>query len=230
MTTKKVIAASVIAAGALFSATGNVQAAVTVHTTDFIPDGSRTGFNGFESIPNDGTFYTGGAGPYTEGGISVTQINGDSGNDIWVTYRPPGGEGAFGWYPNGGDGGYTRITLSGGGDFANVGMLVGSGYGGDAANPGAFELWEGATLIDSGTFAHTTAFHYLGFSGGGFDTILLRDGSSAFTFYDGTTNAITVDGIEISRAVPEPETYAMLLAGLGLLGFAARRRKQLAAA
>ena len=30
-------------------------------------------------------------------------------------------------------------------------------------------------------------------------------------------------------AVPEPETYAMLLAGLGVLGFAARRRKQNAA-
>ena len=27
-------------------------------------------------------------------------------------------------------------------------------------------------------------------------------------------------------AVPEPETYAMLLAGLGPLGFSARRRKQ----
>jgi hypothetical protein len=26
-------------------------------------------------------------------------------------------------------------------------------------------------------------------------------------------------------AIPEPETYAMLLAGLGLLGFTARRRK-----
>ena len=31
-------------------------------------------------------------------------------------------------------------------------------------------------------------------------------------------------------AIPEPETYAMLLAGLGLLGFAARRRKQKEAA
>ena len=31
-------------------------------------------------------------------------------------------------------------------------------------------------------------------------------------------------------AVPEPETYAMLFAGLGLLGFASRRRKQTLAA
>lgn len=29
-----------------------------------------------------------------------------------------------------------------------------------------------------------------------------------------------------THAIPEPETYAMMLAGLGLLGFAARRRKQ----
>ena len=32
-------------------------------------------------------------------------------------------------------------------------------------------------------------------------------------------------GYTAVAAVPEPETYAMMLAGLGLLGWAARRRK-----
>jgi hypothetical protein len=37
------------------------------------------------------------------------------------------------------------------------------------------------------------------------------------------------DAFEVARfsitAVPEPETYAMMLAGLGLMGFVARRTK-----
>ena len=37
-------------------------------------------------------------------------------------------------------------------------------------------------------------------------------------------------GRSAALAVPEPETYAMLLAGLGLMGFTARRRKQKEAA
>ncbi|MEK7708235.1 MAG: FxDxF family PEP-CTERM protein, partial [Pseudomonadota bacterium] len=38
-----------------------------------------------------------------------------------------------------------------------------------------------------------------------------------FASYAGTMNI---------SPIPEPETYAMLLAGLGLIGFSARRRMQ----
>lgn len=41
---------------------------------------------------------------------------------------------------------------------------------------------------------------------------------------------LTPERISINTPVPEPETYAMMLAGLGLLGVVARRRKQKAAA
>jgi hypothetical protein len=120
---------SLMRAGVLaltLAATAGSAQAVVVHVSDFIPDGSRTNFNGFESIPNDGTFFTGGSGPYVEDGIQVQQINGDAGNDIWVTYLSWGAEGAHAWYPTGGDNGYTRVTMADGSEFGSVGFLRGS--------------------------------------------------------------------------------------------------------
>jgi PEP-CTERM motif-containing protein len=49
-------------------------------------------------------------------------------------------------------------------------------------------------------------------------------GSSAYSQRDGHW-AFDILNVNTALVVPEPETYALLLAGLGLLGFAARRRK-----
>jgi hypothetical protein len=44
--------------------------------------------------------------------------------------------------------------------------------------------------------------------------------------FESTLNAFETDNHAFISAIPEPETYAMLLAGLGLLGLMGRRRKQ----
>lgn len=78
---------------------------------------------------------------------------------------------------------------------------IGVHYGGGAASP-----FPGAD---------TTVFYSLD-AGAGIDSLMLSYGSSS----DVKVYSTTV------TAVPEPETYALMLAGLGVMGFIARRRKQ----
>jgi PEP-CTERM motif len=42
---------------------------------------------------------------------------------------------------------------------------------------------------------------------------------------DGQSASISLGGFKVVSPVPEPETYALMLMGLGVLGFVARRRK-----
>ena len=58
-------------------------------------------------------------------------------------------------------------------------------------------------------------------------TVNFSDLAGTPVFYGFTAaNGLATDGHMVTSAVPvpEPETYAMMLAGLGLLGFAARRK------
>ena len=47
-----------------------------------------------------------------------------------------------------------------------------------------------------------------------------------FTYGGGNPDQFYVSSLAVTAPIPEPEIYAMMLAGLGLMGFVARRRRQ----
>jgi len=67
-----------------------------------------------------------------------------------------------------------------------------------------------------------------------FSTTLLNPVNGMITFSVSNAldqalwSSLTVENVNVS-AIPEPETYALLIAGLGLIGFATRRRQRRAA-
>lgn len=199
----------------LLATTTAVSAEPVFKTGSFLSSPSY--FNGFENIPSDGTYYTGGTLPYAEGGITVTQFQADPGNSIWVTL---GADGERSWYPNGGDNGYTGIQLTSGADFSEISFLFSSFEGGSLQysllNDGV-QVLGGVYTVNEGELARA------GFSGGGFDQLLLRSGTQGI-FGDGRPQALLLDSIGANAVgVPEPGSLALLGVAMGTL--LARRRK-----
>jgi autotransporter-associated beta strand protein len=88
---------------------------------------------------------------------------------------------------------------------ASLGGLLMVSFDGFSSETGSF------SLLTAGS--RTGVFSNVQFSG-------LSPWSTASIFYTANGVGLTV------AAVPEPETYALMLAGLGLMGFVASRRKQ----
>jgi hypothetical protein len=99
------------------------------------------------------------------------------------------------------------------GDFTNS---IDCGLCGNGASPPIVHGPLDFTLTDAGGISIAS---FIGSTGG------VAPGGwlfSADVIAQGFTGNVAVN----APAIPEPETYAMMLAGLGLLGFVARRRRQ----
>jgi PEP-CTERM motif-containing protein len=110
---------------------------------------------------------------------------------------------------------------------SNVGTIS-SSIGGTGFGTFGTSLWDVAD--DTGPLATGSVTNLSGFWFSVFSFAPLTTGSDYSIHIDGVTLAgsetATYSGTMAVSAIPEPETYAMMLAGLGLMGFIARRRKQ----
>ncbi len=158
----------------------------------------------------------------TAGGVNYTFTDGSlyTASVPAVTAQPIGSVGAF-WSV-----GKTPTTQNGPGvvDFGAGAQYVGFLWGSvDTYN--SVSIYSGATLLGTyngasvATPTNGTQFAYFNAFGTSSQKI------TSMVFNSPLQNAFETDNFAVS-AVPETETYAMLLAGLGLMGTIARRRNK----
>jgi len=106
-----------------------------------------------------------------------------------------------------------------------------AGQGDPVFNPGS---GAGTIQFSTGNFSQSLVLPATGFTtdnpgplGRSFSTEFFRaipQGALVSLRFQGSLPGMNIDNVSIT-AVPEPGTYALMLAGLGLVGFLARRRR-----
>jgi hypothetical protein len=89
---------------------------------------------------------------------------------------------------------------------------------------------DGSTVSNGGPLTPFTSYVVLGTELNGVFTPYTKGGQFDFVlgFNDGSVTDADYDDLVVGfnvGAIPEPETYALMLAGLGVVGFVARRRR-----
>jgi probable HAF family extracellular repeat protein len=115
-------------------------------------------------------------------------------------------------------GGATSAALG----INNAGQVVGFSITADGTKSHAM-LWNGSTATDLNTFLDASAVSAGWYLQGATD---INDNGWIVGSVSNTFTGVNHAFLLSVSAVPEPETYSMLLAGLGLMAFMSRRRKQ----
>lgn len=110
------------------------------------------------------------------------------------------------------------------GEMYEVSFAYSGRPGVSAASNGIEVFWNG---LSQGVFAvagapsgHLWNVYTLNVTGAAGSSSLMFRAVGVDDSYGGS-----LDAVSVTTAVPEPETYALMLAGLGAIGFVARRRK-----
>jgi hypothetical protein len=199
---------------------GGASGAVTVTTGSSVPSPALS--NGLEGMPAT----LGYLGAYSEGGITLEYVGVYGG----IATTTQAYEGARSWYPAGGGRGYTRVTRTGGGDFADLSFAAGSGFLSDPGGNLLYQVLDDGVVIAAGN-AGPLALYQLGWtlfriSGGAFDEVRLQ-GPSATSFSTGQIEGGAYDAFaaDVAAGAPEPASWAMMILGFGAAGVAVRSRR-----
>lgn len=168
----------------------------------------------FESTPT-GTYSS-----LTYGSVGITFLDGSGNFDVVNEFPdlPVSGHALISFFTNPGSG-FFQATFSGG--ASSVSIDVSDYSPSDDDEPFLYAYDSIGTLLDSDSIYIT--------EGGPGGTLTVSSSTpiayAQWNEVGSFEGAVYWDNL-VYAPVPEPETYAMLLAGLGLLGFAARRRQE----